>query len=151
MNTAGFHEHPFVRDLNGEQLSRLRSCAREVRYEDGAFIFREGGRADSLFLLTGGCVVLEQHIPAKGPVRLESLCPGDILGLAWLSAPGRWTADARCLEKVTAFALPAEGLRERMREDPALGVELLGRVVSALYERLVRVRLQRLDLYKAGD
>lgn len=36
-----------------------------------------------------------------------------------------------------------------MNEDPALGLELMTRVVQALYNRLVRVRLQRLDVYRA--
>ena len=81
---------------------------------------------------------------------VETLSSGDILGLSWLFPRGRWTLDARCVEDVQAFALGAGGLRAQMTADQSLGLEVLTHVVQALYQRLMRVRLQRLDVYKAG-
>jgi CRP/FNR family transcriptional regulator, cyclic AMP receptor protein len=149
MEPSAFREHPFVRTLSDSQLDRLLPCAREVRYGEDAFIFREGGDADTLYLLRAGYVALEQHVPGKGSVKVESLCAGDILGLSWLFPASRWMLDARCLSPVQAFALGADCVHERMKEDPALGLELLTQIVHTLYQRLVRVRLQRLDVYKA--
>lgn len=149
MDEPAFREHPFVSALDARQLCALLGCARAVEYEDEAFIFREGGEADTFFLVRSGCVVLEQHIPGKGVVIVESLCAGDVLGLSWLLPAAHWTLDARCIGPVKAFSIPADCVRERMRDDPALGVEVLTRLAHALYQRLVRVRLQRLDVYKA--
>lgn len=143
-------DHPFLRGLTDAQLRLLVPCAHDVDYRQDAFVFREGDEADAAYLLRSGCVALEQHVPAQGVVQVESLCAGDILGLSWLFPPARWTLDARCVEPVRAFALRADCVRERMGDDPALAVELLSHTVRAVYQRLVRVRLQRLDVYKAG-
>ncbi len=150
MELASFRDHPFVRTLTRGQLERLLPCAREVRYEQGSFIFREGEVADTLYLLRDGCVALEQHVPARGTVKVESLCAGDFLGLSWLFPAAHWTLDARCLEAVRAIALSADCVRERMNEDQSIRAELLTCVVQALYQRLVRVRLQRLDVYRTA-
>ncbi len=148
MDPATLGEHPFLRGLGAGQLAGLLGCAREVRYGEGEFIFREGEAADTVYLLRHGAVALEQHVPGRGVVTVESLGAGDILGLSWLVPGARWMLDARCVEPVTAFALEAECLSRRMREDATLGVALLTPLVHALYQRLVRVRLQRLDVYK---
>lgn len=142
--------HPFLRMLDGDQAERLVRCAKEVEYRAGAFVFREGGVADALYLLCSGCVALEQHVPGRGVVRAESLCAGELLGLSWLLGDARWTLDARCIEPVRAFVLDAACVRAQMHEDDKLAVELLTSTVHALYQRLIRVRLQRLDVYQAG-
>ena len=147
---AALRDHPFTRTLSSEQLERLLPCAREVQYREDTFIIREGDAADTLYLLRTGSIALEEHIPGRGVVTVESLCAGDILGLSWLFPAARWTLDARCVEPVQALALRADCLRERMNDDQALGFELLTQLVQTLYQRLVRVRLQRLDVYKGG-
>lgn len=142
-------EHPFLRTLHGDQLQALIRCAREVEYRAGTFVFREGGPADALYLLRSGCVALEQHVPGRGVIRVESLCAGDLLGLSWLFGDARWTLDARCIEPVRAFALDAACVRDQMKQDGTLALEILMHTVDALYQRLMRVRLQRLDVYQA--
>jgi CRP-like cAMP-binding protein len=148
MELQALIEHPFLRTLTPQQVERLLPCAGEVSFPQGSFIFREGGVADAFFLVRTGRVALEQHIPGKGVVQVESLGPGDILGLSWLFPSAVWTLDARCVEPVQAFVFRAGDVRRRMQEDPALGHALATHLVQALYQRLMRVRLQRLDVYR---
>jgi CRP/FNR family transcriptional regulator, cyclic AMP receptor protein len=143
--------HPFTARLTPSQLERLLPCASDASYSDGAFVFREGERAGALYLIRSGCVTLEQHVPGRGAVQVESLCAGDILGLSWLFPTGSWMLDARCVEPVEAIVLEADCLRRRMQEDESLAVVLLTHLAQALYQRLVRVRLQRLDVYAAPE
>ena len=150
MELSALRDHPFLRTLSAVQSQQLVPCAREVEYGEDAFIFREGDAADTLYLVRTGCVALEQHIPGRGVVQVESLGAGDILGLSWLFPPAQWTLDARCIGPVQAFALRADCVRERMKDDQVLAVAVLTHTVEALYQRLVRARLQRLDVYKAG-
>ena len=143
-------EHPFVRTLTAGQLQWLAGCASARSFRAGQFILREGGEADSLFLLRRGRVSLEVNVPGQGAEQVESLREGDIAGLSWLFPPYRWQLDARALEPVQSIVLDARRLRAKMDEDPelawALGRELLFETV----QRLGRVRLQRLDLYAVG-
>jgi CRP/FNR family cyclic AMP-dependent transcriptional regulator len=141
--------HPFLRGLDEARLLPLCPCAGNVRFAAGEIIFRAGEEARTLYLLRSGRVVLEEHVPGKGDVRLESLGAGDILGFSWLFPGGRWVLAARAVEETEALALDGECLRRSMAEDPALGLAIATQLIHHLYQRLGRVRLQRLDVYKA--
>lgn len=141
--------HPFLRGGSGDVLRRIASITREEKYAAGARLLREGADADTMFLLQSGHVALELDVPGKGPVQLESLRGGDLVGLSWLFPPYRWHFDARVVEPVVALAIDASKLRTWMTEDAAIGQVVAMRLVRQLYERLERVRLQRFDLYKA--
>jgi len=142
--------HPFAHGLSEVQLDRLAACARSARFGEGEVIFRDGRPATALYLIVDGRVVLEQHVPARGSLQLENLAAGDLLGLSWLFPGGHWILDARAVEPTETLVLDAECVRTVMREDPVLGLALATHVIHALYQRLERVRLQRLDIYGAG-
>jgi CRP-like cAMP-binding protein len=142
-------DHPFLRDIPPGVLARVVECAHEATFQPGSFIFREGGPADHMYLLRGGRVVLEIAVPPRGTMRVETLGAGDILGLSWLISPYRWQADAHVVEPIDAIVINAACLRGKLEEDPVLGYAVTKSMVHQLYERLERVRLQRLDVYKA--
>ncbi len=143
--------HPFFEGLAEAGLVPFASCAREVTVRAGGYVFREGGEADSLYLLGSGRVNLEIVVPPRGPLAIETLEGGDILGLSWLFPPYRWHLDARAVEDVSAVALDARCLRTRLDENPERGYLVLKKLVGQLYERLERVRLQRLDVYRTAS
>ena len=140
--------HPFAEGLSDEFVDRLLTCATEVAYPSGAFVLREGGEADALYLLTDGRVVLEVGGPGRALERVETLCAGELLGLHWLFPPRRWVLDARVVDPVSAIALDAERLRAELDRDPDFGYAITTKLLAQLYERLERVRLQRLDVFK---
>ncbi len=140
--------HEFLAGLTTPQLEFLTSCVRNVRYEAGTYLFREGDEADLFLLLRDGRVWLEAQVPGRGAVMLETLRKDDVLGLSWMYPPYRWYLDARAADTVRAFAFDAKCLRAKMEEDHDLGYEIAKRLLHHLYGRLERVRLQRLDLYK---
>jgi CRP/FNR family transcriptional regulator, cyclic AMP receptor protein len=148
--SSALRQHPIMRGLSDEQVGQLLPCANEVEFGEGDLIFREGEEADTVYLVRAGCVALEQNVPGRGVFRLETLRAGELLGLSWLIPGTRWTLDARCIAPVRVYALRADCVRQRMKEDPSLGLEFLTRVAHEAFQRLVHVRLQRLDVYKAG-
>lgn len=141
--------HPFLEGLAAAHLGRLAQGARVLSFPEGSFLLREGREADTLYLLTHGRVALEVHRPGHDPVQVESLEGGDILGLHWLFPPRRWVLDARVVEPVRAVGLDAAHVRACSDADPALGYAVSLRLLRQLYARLERVRLQRLDVYRA--
>ena len=140
--------HPIATRLTGAQVAGLATCARLVQVPGGRVIFCEDGDADALYLILTGRIVLEQHVPGKGNVQLESLTGGDILGLSWLFPGGRWIIDARSAEPSELLMLDADCVKARMNADPELGLSVATYVIQQLYQRLERVRLQRLDVYR---
>jgi CRP/FNR family transcriptional regulator, cyclic AMP receptor protein len=140
-------EHDFLTGLSAGQAASLVSCVKNIRLEPGEFLMREGEEASMFYLLRHGRVALEVHVPGRGPIVMESLGQGDMLGLSWLFPPHRVHLDARAIEPVVALAFDGTCLRGKMEADHDLGFALSRRLLAETYKRLQRVRLQRLDVY----
>jgi CRP/FNR family cyclic AMP-dependent transcriptional regulator len=143
--------HPFAAGLSDEHLALLSTCARNVSLRTGAMLCVEGESADTFYLLRRGHVSIEVHQAGRGPIVIETVGTGGVVGWSWLVPPYHWTFDARVLEPVGALAIDGACLREKSLEDPALGFALLSRVAQELLERLQATRVRLLDLYGGPD
>ncbi len=76
-------EHPFFRDQSLEDLRLTAGCAKNVRFDAGQMISREGEDADQFYLIRQGKVALEVSTPG-GPAQIQTVSPGDVLGWSWL-------------------------------------------------------------------
>jgi len=142
--------HPFFRDLPPADIQLLTSCAKNIRFEAGQMIFREGADADQFYLVRDGRVALEVFTP-RGPAPIQTISAGDALGWSWLIPPYKWRFDARAIETTRALTLDGKCLRGKCDEDPRLGYELLKRIAAVIADRLHATRLQMLDVYGARD
>lgn len=142
--------HPFLSGLDEAMIKTVVGCAKNVRFSPGDFLFREGEEATTFYLVRSGRVSLEVHMPGKEPVRVETACEGDLVGLSWMLPPARVHLDARALDAVVAFALDGACLRAKMEADHHLGYAISKRLLELMFRRLERVRLQRLDVYKTS-
>jgi CRP/FNR family cyclic AMP-dependent transcriptional regulator len=140
-------EHPFFKGFDPRFVALVVGCARNERFEAGAYLFRDGGPADQFYLLRHGRVALEMAAPSGGAVTFQTLGPGELVGLSWIVPPYRWAHDARALELTLAISLDAVCLRGKLEQHHDLGYEVMQRFVPVLIERLQRTRLQILDVY----
>ena len=141
-------EHPFFRDLEERHLELIVGCASNVRFNAGDFIFRQGEEANEFYLIREGMVALEMFVTGRGPVKVQTLGEGDVLGWSWLVPPYRWMFDAHATELTRAIALDGKCLRNKCEQDHDLGYQLLKRFVSIVQERLDAARLQLLNIYE---
>ncbi len=139
--------HPFMAGLSRDQFAVVAGCARNVALAPGAMLCVEGASADTFYLLRRGHVSIDVHQPGQGPIVIETVGPGSVVGWSWLVPPYRWTFDARAMEPVGAIAINGACLREKSQNDPALGYALLTNVAQGLLARLQATRLRLLDLY----
>jgi CRP/FNR family transcriptional regulator, cyclic AMP receptor protein len=140
-------EHAFFKGLPEDMIKLVAGCTRNVRFEAGQYVFRNGDPADEFYLIRHGRVALELTAPGRATVAFETLSPGEIVGLAWLVPPFRRTSDAKALELVRAIGMDAKCLRGKCDADPSVGYKLMLRLGSILLERLYATRLQILDVY----
>lgn len=140
-------EHPFFVGLSPAFCDLITGCVKNVRFEAGQHLFREGEPADEMYLLRAGRVALEVSARGEGAVLFQTLGEGELVGLSWLVPPYRWGHDARAMEPVRAIAIDAACLRSKCESDPALGYEVMKRFTPVLVERLHATRLQMLDVY----
>ncbi len=140
-------ELPFFSGLAPEHLELIAGCASNVQFEAGEQIFREGEPANRFYLLRFGRVAVEIFAPGKGPVTIQTLHEGDVLGWSWLLPPYRWHHDARALDLTRAIAFDGTCLRRKCEEDPRLGYDLMSRFAQVIVSRLQGAQLQLMDLY----
>lgn len=140
-------EHPFFAGLEPKDLELIAGCATNVRFAAGDKVFSEGEEADHFYVIRFGRVATEIRAPGRGPIAIQTLDEGDVLGWSWLFPPYRWAHDARALDLVRAVAFDGACLRRKCDEDPRLGYELMKRFAQVIIERLGNTRLQLLDVY----
>ena len=140
-------EHPLLADLRADQLATMAGCVANRRFAAGEFLLREGDRHGQIFLIRAGTVAIETGVPGGAPVTIETLGPGDVLGLSWLT-DAKAHFDCRARDTVIAFVIDQDCLRAKMDRDVELGYALSSSLLELTYERLARLRLQRLDVYR---
>jgi CRP/FNR family cyclic AMP-dependent transcriptional regulator len=140
-------EHPFFEGLERRYLALLAEYASRVRFNAGEVIFREGEEANLFYLIRHGKVAVETFSPNRGPIIIQTLGEGELLGWSWLIEPYRWRFNARAVELTRAIVLDGKCLRGRCEEDPEFGYELMKRIAHLIERRLQATRLQLLDVY----
>jgi CRP-like cAMP-binding protein len=140
-------EHRFFAGLSEDVIELVAGCARNVRFDAGKYLFREGDPADEFFLIRHGRVAFEMAAPGRTAVTLQTVVEGDVVGLSWLIPPYRWAYDARALDLVRAIGIDAKCLREKCESDHDFGYTMMMRFVPVMVERLQATRLQALDVY----
>jgi CRP-like cAMP-binding protein len=140
-------EQPFFADLDPAFLQLVTGCASNVRFDAGAYIFKEGDEANEFYLIRSGKVALELFAPQHKPIIVETLGVGEILGWSWLLPPFEWKFFARAVEDTRALALDGKCLRGKCEENHDLGYEMLKRFAHIIERRLEATRFQLLDVY----
>jgi CRP/FNR family transcriptional regulator, cyclic AMP receptor protein len=142
-------EHPFIKGLEPKYIDLLVGCASNVRFDPEAFVFRQGEEADQFYLIRQGRIALAIHSEIYGPITIQTLEKGDILGWSWLVPPHYRHFDAQVLEQTRVIAFDGKCLRTKCQEDKSLGYELLMRMVPLMGQRLEATRLKLQDVFKA--
>ncbi len=141
--TSSLAAHPFLHGMPPQQLGALAAAASEVSFPARHRLFEDGGNASRFWLIRSGQVALDLQVPGQGPLVIETLGMGELVGWSWLFPPYRWAFGAIAVGPVQAFEFDASAVRARCASDPALGYELTQRVARVLAHRLqaTRVRL----------
>ncbi len=141
---------PFFEGMAADEIALIAGCGRNVHFDAGETIFRQGDAADTFFVVRHGTVAVGNFVPPRGELVIETLEAGDLLGWSWLFPPYRSHFDARALSPVRATQFDGACLRDKCAADPALGYDLMSRFAQVLIERLQWTRLRLLDIYGDG-
>jgi CRP/FNR family transcriptional regulator, cyclic AMP receptor protein len=152
VNAAALAAHPFLHGMSADQLGVLAEAARDVSFPARYRLFEDGGNATRFWLIQSGHVSLDLHVPGEGPVVIETIGMGELLGWSWLLPPYKWAFGAVAATAVEAFEFDAPSVRELCVADPGLGYELNQRITRVLAKRLqaTRIRLLTRSSYPAA-
>jgi len=152
VTAAALATHPFLHGMPRDQLGVLAGISSDIRFPARHRIFEDGGNATRFWLIQSGHVSLDLHVPGEGPVVIETIGMGELLGWSWLFPPFKWAFGAVAATPVGAFEFDAPAVREACAADPGLGYELNQRITRVLAKRLqaTRIRLISRSSYPAA-
>ena len=137
---------PLLRPLGQADLDQLAGCGHIEVFAPGAALAREADPADRFYVVRAGRIALELAAPT-GPLVIETLGPGELVGWSWIFPPYRWTCDVRAVDTARVVAIDGACLRTRCERDPAFGYRLMQQFAHLAAERLHATRLRILDMY----
>ncbi len=137
---------PFFDGMPEEEIALIAGCGRNVRFDEGETILRQGDPADHFYVVRHGAVAVGNFVPPRGELVIETLEADDLLGWSWLFPPYRAHFDAQALSTVRATQFDGGCLRDKCAADPAFGFDLMNRFAQVLIERLHWTHLRLYDL-----
>src|ERR1035438_1033775 len=76
--------HPFFAGLDPEALATVVGCASNVKFDAGQPVFKEGAEANQFYIVRHGRIAVEAFSPTRGPLVIQTVEEGEILGWSWL-------------------------------------------------------------------
>ena len=138
--------HPLMKGLSANDINLLAEDAVHVSFKKGKMLFRQGQKADCLFLILKGKVTVGvkhrgQHLP------ITVLRAGESLGWDCLFPPYKWEFEGKALTNVDAIVLEGKPVADKMGHYPLLGYTLLGQLAHSLFNALTATRKRLLKAH----
>jgi CRP/FNR family transcriptional regulator, cyclic AMP receptor protein len=141
-------KHPFLRGIPTDDIRLLAEDATPMVFQPGEMLFRQGKKADYIFLIEKGTVILGLlKSGANGPVTITTIGKGGSLGWSWAFEPYRWKFDAKAKTRVEVLALEGKPVLAKMGQHPLLGYEMMSHLALSLSKGLEATRHQLIKVY----
>jgi CRP/FNR family transcriptional regulator, cyclic AMP receptor protein len=128
----------FFEGLNAADLQILAPFFASQNFPVGTTIFEQGDRADFLYLVVTGEVII-RYKPDDGPEMVVTrVPPGGVFG--WSAAMGNpvYTSGAFCAHEVSTLRIRSSDLRMLIEKHPTVGKIILDRLAAVIAERKKR-------------
>ena len=140
---------PFFQGLHPRYINEVAACASRVNFTDGQFLGRAQEEVTRFYLILQGRVSVEIFSARRGPMTLQTIGEGDVLGWLWFNGkPYHWHSDARAVGLTRALSFEVSCLRERCEADHDLGFEVMKRYAHSLAVRFRVSSLQLMDMFQ---
>jgi CRP-like cAMP-binding protein len=140
--------HAFLVRLRSDWQKRVSEHAQPFTRNPGSYLAREGEAAEKFYLISNGHVAIEIRHPLRGPLTVQTVGPGEVVGWSWILPPYRWQFDARTQTEVTGLEIDAGWLRGVLEAEPELGFHFCKELLGVVSSRLAATRIRCLDLYQ---
>jgi CRP-like cAMP-binding protein len=140
--------YPFFAHLDEEELAQIAMIAEESSFEKGDTIFKEGQKADSLYLLEEGSVDLFYHTQEEHDPRtirkflVGEINPGEVFAISVFIDPFILTATAVAAQKGEFLKIKGAELRAMFDKDNRMAYHLMVQLMKVFSDRLYFTRVQ---------
>jgi CRP-like cAMP-binding protein len=134
--------YPYFAAADDEGLRNLAMICDEIAVAAGAVMYREGDKADKLYILTDGEVDI-QYTLGSGELRtVDTVVPGELLMWSALVEPFKSTAVVTVRSPSKLIAVDADKLRAFCSKDLKVANDVLLHLTKMLATRLEGARIQ---------
>jgi len=121
--------------LSDVMLKSLVPITEMLVFDENEMVFRQGEKADRLFMLKKGKVLLELRITDTMTVSMSSIKPNFSFGWSAMLDNNRYSTDAICTEPCQVYSFRESKLKKVMQEDHSLGFIISQRLLYVLKKR----------------
>ena len=136
--------------LDSSVYQELAVASRETTLKTGESLFKEGDRADALYLVLEGRIDLKINLDKDG-VRHQDIATvtnGHMMGWSALVEPYIYTLSAIAVADCKLVSLDASAVREMMEQNHEVGYTIMKRLAQAIGARLTNLRVQFASISK---
>jgi CRP-like cAMP-binding protein len=139
----------FFNAFSEKQLAELIKVTGKKAYAKGSDIYKEGDRANEVFIVSKGWVSLRKIDPEKDiGISFENRGRGELFGTACFMKPQEYTLNAICMEDSEVLAMDADKLFDLFQKDYQIGYLFLKEIATVYFERYKSVKRQLYEMVK---
>jgi CRP/FNR family transcriptional regulator, cyclic AMP receptor protein len=138
---------PWFSELTTSQIERLAAISRICDCKPGDELFKEGDRADNLYVVLSGQIIAENYIPSLGKHDVLHAEPLDVIGWSCLTPVVRQrVATARACVPSRLLVVEGDALVHLCDSDHDLGFIIMRRVANIVASQYLATRLYLYDI-----
>jgi CRP/FNR family transcriptional regulator, cyclic AMP receptor protein len=126
--------------LSPDDREAIAAYAARATWPSGFVVYESGSRADGVFIVLGGCIVLRNRVKAGRGFVSAMAGAGETFGSEGLARRGRYATDARADGEAETLHLSSAAFRAFMREQPQHAITLVGQIMVERATLLQRMR-----------
>ena len=132
------------KDLSIDDQNAIAKISDAVCYPPGYLLFREGEKAQKIYLIVKGQAEATFNIGEEGEVRVETISDNQIAGCSALPLPHHYSATEHSLTDIEVLEIDIEALQKLIGENCQLGLRLYESIIKFLTRRILELRLASL-------
>jgi len=145
-----FNGFDFFNAFSEDQLAELVNATEIKTFAKGAEIYKEGDRANQIFIVAKGWVSLRKIDPERDlGISFENREKGELFGTACFMKPQEYTLNAVCMENSEVMAMDADKLFDLFQKDYQIAYLFLKEIAKVYFERYKSVKRQLYEMVKA--
>jgi CRP-like cAMP-binding protein len=121
--------------LTDEMLDRLIPITELLLFDANKYIFQQGDKADRIYMVQKGKVLLEHRITDEITVFVSAIKPGYTFGWSAMLTEEFYTSDAICAEACELLSFRENKIKTLFEEDHSLGFIMSQRLLHILKKR----------------
>ena len=132
--------HALFSNFSIEEVNQISGFSEKKRYRKHEVVFSYGEKADYVFILLEGSVLL--HLPAKPEefrIVISKVTAGDLFGLSSLLGSEHYILEAQCADLADILVIDAKKFRNLLEKDSTAGFIIMNEVASTYFNRYIEI------------